>query len=337
MLVFHNGIFVFIMQFVFDRTPIKFKVCVLAHLVCCSYNLSAQSALPEVSSGKVIRLENFTSNYVTPRHVDVWLPEGYSEKEKYAVLYMQDGANLFDPEMTWNKQSWNMDETATELMKRNDVRKFIVVAIWISGKERYLDYYPEKPFLQLSQEEKDTVSARLHRAGRTERIFIPKSDNYLKFLVEELKPYIDEHFAVCRNHRNTFIGGSSSGALLSWYALCEYPRVFGGAACLSTHWPGMFTSVGNPMPDAFIKYLHENLPKPVRTKIYFDCGDQTLDSLYGPMQQRIDSLMKAHHFDDKNWRTQYFPGHDHSENAWSERLHFPLLFFYEKRVSHKAK
>jgi hypothetical protein len=105
---------------------------------------------------------------------------------------------------------------------------------------------------------------------------------------------------------------------------------FGGTAYLSTHWPGMFTFLGNPMPDAFIKYLYENLPKPVRTRISFDCGVQTLDSLYGPIQQRIDSLMKAHHVDDKNWRTKYFPGHDHSENAWSERLHFPLRFFFEK-------
>ena len=78
-----------------------------------------------------------------------------------------------------------------------------------------------------------------------------QSDAYLKFLVTELKPFIDSTFSVATDRSNTFIAGSSMGGLISMYAVCEYPAVFGGAACLSTHWPGIFTAENNPIPEAF--------------------------------------------------------------------------------------
>ncbi len=76
-----------------------------------------QSQTPKVVSGKIERVENFQSKFVTPRNVDVWLPEGYSDITKYAVLYMHDGKMLFDPEFSRNKQSWNVDDGATTLFK----------------------------------------------------------------------------------------------------------------------------------------------------------------------------------------------------------------------------
>ena len=110
------------------------------------------------------------------------------------------------------------------------------------------------------------------------------------------------------------------------YAICEYPKVFGGAACLSTHWPGTFTLDNNPVPDAFITYLNKNLPNPKSHKIYFDCGDETLDKLYPEIQKKVDQLMVEKGYNEDNWITKYFPGENHSENAWSKRLHIPLGF-----------
>jgi predicted alpha/beta superfamily hydrolase len=126
--------------------------------------------------------------------------------------------------------------------------------------------------------------------------------------------------------KGTFIAGSSMGGLISLYALCEYPKVFGSAACLSTHWPGIFTMENNPVPDAFIRYLEENLPRPGSHKIYFDFGTETLDSLYEPLQNRVDDVMRHHGYTHKNWMTLKFPGEDHSERAWHSRLEVPLLF-----------
>jgi enterochelin esterase-like enzyme len=156
------------------------------------------------------------------------------------------------------------------------------------------------------------------------------SDNYLKFLVKELKPFIDQQFSTYRDKQHTFVAGSSMGGLISMYALCEYPNVFGGAACLSTHWPGIFTMEGNPIPQAFINYLDKNLPSLRSHKIYFDYGDQTLDALYPPLQHQVDVLMKTKPYSTTNWMTRFFPGQDHSEKSWRSRLDVPLLFLLSK-------
>lgn len=294
-----------------------------------SFQLRAQDPLPQVVSGRIDRIEHFKSRYVTPRHIDVWLPEGYDSLVGYPVLYMHDGQMLFDPESSWNRQSWNIDNVATELFKENTIKKFIVVGIWNGGSTRHTDYFPQRPFEQLSQTAKDTVIAQLQKAGRTTEVFSPKSDAYLKFIVRELMPFIQKRYSVNSDRENTFLAGSSMGGLISIYGLCEYPKIFGGAACLSTHWPGTFTLENNPMPDAFLSYLSKKLPDPRKHKIYFDCGDQTLDALYPDVQKKVDRLMLEKGYRPDSWQTGYFPGKDHSEQAWSGRLHIPLTFLFK--------
>ncbi|PKQ61138.1 esterase [Labilibaculum filiforme] len=282
--------------------------------------------------GTIDNYPDFQSNYVTARNVDVWLPEDYSDTQKYSVLYMHDGQMLYDPEKSWNKQAWDIDNVATDLLKANKLKNFIVVGIWNGGQTRHIDYFPQKPFEALSQTEKDTVNAQLQRSSRTNEIFKPVSDNYLQFIVKELKPFIDKKYSVYTKRENTFIMGSSMGGLISMYAICEYPKVFGGAVCLSTHWPGTFTLDNNPVPNAFISYLSENLPKANGHKIYFDCGDQTLDALYPAIQEKVDAVMTAKGYDETNWMTAFFPGENHSEKAWNKRLNIPLEFILGKNI-----
>ncbi|WP_282055525.1 alpha/beta hydrolase [Maribacter luteus] len=287
----------------------------------------AQNTLPKVVHGKIERIENFESKYITPRNVDIWMPEGYSPSKKYSVLYMHDGQMLFDPESSWNKQAWNVDDVASKLFESHKIEKFIVVGIWNGGETRHSDYFPQKPFELLSNSQRDTVNAQLKSSHvPITNTFRPQSDNYLKFIVKELKPYIDKTYSVYSDKENTYVMGSSMGGLISMYAICEYPKVFGGAACLSTHWPGTFTLDNNPIPDAFITYLNKNLPNPKSHKIYFDCGDETLDKLYPEIQKKVDQLMVKKGYNEDNWITKYFPGENHSENAWSKRLHIPLGF-----------
>lgn len=145
-------------------------------------------------------------------------------------------------------------------------------------------------------------------------------------MVEELKPYIEEQYSVYKSKAHTFVAGSSMGGLISMYAICEYPEIFGGAACLSTHWVGSFTLENNPVPDAFIQYLGEKLPNLKGHKIYFDCGDQTLDALYPEIQIKVDQMLLENGFKRDSWLTRYFPGENHSEIAWNKRLHIPLTF-----------
>lgn len=243
---------------------------------------------------------------------------------------MHDGQALYDAESTWNKQAWEIDQVAGKLIAEGKTQKFIVVGIWNNGAKRHPEYFPQKPFESLTQIQKDTITAQLQKAGRTKEIFKPYSDLYLKFLVTELKPFIDKNFSTKPDQKNTFIAGSSMGGLISMYAICEYPKVFGGAACISTHWPGTFSANNNPIPDAFVNYLKTNLPNPKDHKIYFDYGDQTLDALYKPFQEKVDLVMKTKGFTNKNWETKFFPGENHSEQAWAKRLDIPLLFLLKK-------
>ena len=285
----------------------------------------------KVTSGKIERFSNFKSQYVDARNIDVWLPDGYSANERYAVLYMHDGQALYDADQTWNKQAWEVDETAGKLIAENKTQKFIVVGIWNNGMKRHTEYFPQKAFEQLSAEQKEFVSNILIKKGKINQTFSPISDNYLKFIVTELKPFIDKTFSTKTDVANTFIAGSSMGGLISMYAICEYPKVFGGAACLSTHWSGIYQIDNNPVPEAFYNYLKSHLPNPKSHKIYFDYGNQTLDALYPTLQEQVDIIMTQKGFTGKNWITKFFPGKDHSEKSWAERLNFPLEFLLKNK------
>jgi enterochelin esterase-like enzyme len=287
--------------------------------------ITAQN-VPAVTSGSIQRLEQFASNFVEARNVDVWLPDGYSKNEKYAVLYMHDGQMLFDAATTWNKQAWEIDEIAGRLMAEAKTQKFIVVGVWNNNKMRHPEYFPQKPLEQLTSVQRDTITAVLQRMGRTKEVFKPISDLYLQFLVKELKPYIDAHFSTKKDRKHTFVAGSSMGGLISMYAICEYPTIFGGAACISTHWTGTLKKENNPIPDAFLTYLNLHLPSPRKHKLYFDYGDQTLDAMYPPLQKKVDELLKTKGFSSKNWKTVFAKGEDHSEKSWRKRLDVPLIF-----------
>lgn len=292
--------------------------------------LMANAQKAKVASGKIQHFADFKSQYVPARNIDVWVPDGYSDTEKYAVLYMHDGQMLFDATTTWNKQEWKADETAGKLIADGKTKKFIIVGISNGGAMRHSEYFPQKPFEALPQAVQDTIYAIGKDKGNA--LFGGKinSDNYLKFIVTELKPFIDKTFSTKTDAANTVIAGSSMGGLISMYAICEYPDVFGGAACISTHWPGTRSLKNNPIPDAFFDYLSKHLPSKENHKLYFDCGDQELDAMYPRLQKRANYILYEAGYTDENSMTKFFEGKNHSEQAWAERLDIPLLFLLKK-------
>ena len=253
----------------------------------------------------------FQSKNIPARDVKVMLPRGYNAQKSYPVIYMHDGQMLFDSTTTWNKKEWGVDEVEDSLIKTQKIKSVIVVGI-NNTKNRYLEYMPNKPQEELKMMERpDKFKGQI------------LSDEYLKFLVEELKPFIDANYRTKADRDNTFILGSSMGGLISCYAISEYPDVFGGAACMSTHWPAL--------EGVFLKYVERNLPDPETHKIYFDYGTATLDALYEPYQLKVDSMMKQLAYKlDSNWMTKKFEGAIHDEDAWGDRLHIPLEFLLGK-------
>lgn len=304
------------------------KPVLVAALLLISLCVQAQTEapMPHASKGRLVLMEDFPSRYVAPRSIDVWLPEGYSSARKYAVLYMHDGGVLFDSTVSWNRQEWGVDETMARLMAEGKIQDCIVVGIYNTGATRHAEYWPQKPFEAMTKPQQAQVMATGKGQVMAKR---PFSDAYLKFLVEELKPYIDGHYSTYPDKGHTFIAGSSMGGLISWYALCEYPQVFGGAACLSTHWTGEFKP-NDFVPKSFARYLGRQLPNPATHKLYMDYGNKTLDSLYPKHQRLVNKVLKARGYVPPYAVVRYFPGDDHSERAWGKRLEGPLLFLLAK-------
>lgn len=121
------------------------------------------------------------------------------------------------------------------------------------------------------------------------------------------------------------------GGLISMYAVCEYPEVFGGAICISTHWPGFFPSKDNPMPESFFMYMKENLPAPGTHKFYFDFGTAGMDRFYGQYEEDVNDVFDSKGYSDDDFVNSRVEGGNHSEKFWSKRFHIPLMFLLEKK------
>ncbi len=291
---------------------------------------SAAPAPPQSSVGRIERIAPIASRHVGARFVDVWLPADYSPAKRYQVLYMHDGQNLFEGRYAYGGNSWQADLAVNRLVRAGRIADTIIVGIWNSGVERYAEYYPEK-FLAFAPEAARREYVEVASNGRS------KADAYLRFIVEELKPAIDRRFATRPEPESTFVVGSSMGGLISLYALCEYPQVFGGAAGLSTHWVGRPTAWGRErvrnaaLPLAALGYLSQKLPPAGRHRVYTDRGDDWLDSLYAPAHLMAAEVLRERGYTAADAMTPLLPGTGHNEADWAARLAGVLQFLMAPR------
>ncbi len=286
--------------------------------VALATSAAAAQPLPEVAVGRIERLPTLQSRHVDARPVDVWLPADYSPAKRYQVLYMHDGQMLFDAGKSWNQQAWNVHLTVNRLVQQGRLPDTLVVGVWNNGALRHSEYYPAAflPFVN------EPVRQQFIAQGLQGKA---RSDAYLRYLVEELKPAIDARYATLRGREHTFIMGSSMGGLISIYAMNEYPHVFGGAAGLSTHWVGS-REANSHLPLAAFSYLRDKLADPATHRLYMDHGTTELDALYAPYQAFINQIVKDRGYTAANSLSLVFEGTGHNERAWAARLETPLLF-----------
>lgn len=226
-----------------------------------------------------------------PRTAYIYLPESYEEDElrRYPVLYMFDGHNVFfDADSAFGK-SWNL--TSYLLWTR---KPLIVVAVECNkkGNNRLKEYSPTSF--------EDAKYGKIRGRGRA----------YMNWLVNELKPYIDENYRTLPDREHTIIAGSSMGGLMSLYAATVYNHVFSRAACLS---PSLWTN-----PDKLLQMVSKcDLGED--TTIYMDYGSEEIDNHpanKGALMAMSQLLLEK----NVNLAFRIIPGGNHSEGSWEKQI-----------------
>jgi len=288
---------------------------ILALLLTITLGHAHAAAQPE---GRFVEIPEVPTQTLAPPHIVVWLPPGYDRgTQRYPVVYMHDGQNLFFPARSNFNKVWAADRSASRLIAAKRVRPFIIVGIDHPGNARQRQYLPARIYAAASPELKVRLDA-LAQGQVT-------SDAYLRFIVNDLKPLIDRRFRTQRSPRNTAIVGSSMGGLISCYAFGEYPQVFGRAGCVSTHWPmSVPSNPGEHLPEIdriWGDYLARRLGRPDGRRLWFDHGTETLDAAYAPYQRAIDARMIALGWrKGRDFESRVYPGAAHEENAWAARM-----------------
>lgn len=239
--------------------------------------------------GTVLYHKNFQSVFLdNKRDIFVWLPPSYMvlPEKKYPVLYMHDGQNLIDPETSFAGMDWRVDESVTKLINEGKMKEIVIVGI-------------------------NNTQDRLEEYSDSE-----KGNKYIKFVTEELKPFIDSDYKTLSDSKDTAIIGSSMGGLISFLIAWRRPDIFSMAGCLSSSFyynnDKIFETVKN-----------DSLPKK-GLKIYIDHGEDGL--IRG--QKMFSLLTQMGYIIGTDIDYFYAPGAEHNENAWADRLSRPLLFFF---------
>jgi predicted alpha/beta superfamily hydrolase len=199
---------------------------------------------------------------------------------------MHDGQNVFD-EATSAYGEWGVDEALDTLGAQH--KEIIVVAIDNGGEKRLNEYSPYD----------------MEQYGKGE------GDQYVDFLVQTLKPYIDKHYRTKKDEKNTFIAGSSMGGLISFYAILKYPKVFGAA--------GVFSPAFWITPQ--LKNIDPRKAKKVKGKIYFYAGGQESEHMV-PDMLNVFEQMRRH--SKAKIKTVIRAEGKHNEPTWREE--FPLFY-----------
>lgn len=223
------------------------------------------------------------------RKIWVYLPKSYFKdtKKRYPVLYMQDGQNLFN-EATAAFGEWGIDECLDTLQQQLQFET-IVIGIESSAAHRLTEYNPFDN----------------EKYGKGE------GDAYVSFLVKTLKPFVDEKYRTMNGVSHTFIAGSSMGALISFYAILQYPEVFGSVGAFSpSFWiaPEIFKTASES------KWSNTH-------RFFFYAGGKEPGTVVKDVRKMEGSLNKNNPMET---REIVYPLGDHSEKYW--RMQFPNFY-----------
>ncbi len=242
------------------------------------------------------------------RDVLVYLPRGYrrARRRRYPVLYLQDGQNVFDAATSFAGVEWGVDETTQHLLRRNLIEPLIIVAIANTGDDRIHEYTP--------------TPGAIFESALEEKRSRGEAKKYGQFLLEELKPCIDQEYRTKPEAEFTGLGGSSMGGLLTLSLGLSFPDFFHRLMVMS---PAVWWD------DEVILRVIGKLDHKPPLRIWLDTG--TNESGWERARKLRDQLV------EKGWRLAddlaYFEakGADHNEAAWGQRVEAALRFLYPPR------
>ncbi len=264
------------------------------------------SADPDVTSlaGTVRAHPAFPSRIVKPRDVHVYLPPGYESERlrHYPVLYLQDGQNVFEKGDLG--VGWLVNETADALIEAGRIEPFIVVAVSNTDARRE-EYTP-------TAIEWKVGSGPISKGGG-------KANLYGRFLIEELKPFIDRTYRTRPDAANTALGGASLGGLVSAWLALQHPGVFGSVLAVS---PAAWWD------NSVIVTKIAALPRPAPVRFWVDIGTLEGETAVSGAHRLRDALAA------KGWKRgtdfEYVEqeGGKHDETSWGSRVPGMLTFLY---------
>jgi predicted alpha/beta superfamily hydrolase len=258
----------------------------------------------------VVYHPDFPSEHLgNTRTLSVCLPPGYDPDSgrRHPVFYLQDGQNLFDPATAFGGVPWAAGETAKRLIGAGTIESVILVGI--ANTDRRIEEY----------------------GPRAVRRRMPGPDHpYARFVVEEVKPFIDRTYATKPERKHTAVGGSSMGGLIALFLAYWHPEVFGQCAALS---PSLWWD-----RDLILR-LFRDQPKGLRkVRFWIDTGTREGSTPRGCREQvrrtkLLASLLAAaglHKGRDFKYREVH--GGEHNEHAWAARLDEVLTFLFKRRM-----
>lgn len=248
---------------------------------------------------------NFPSLHLrNERTITVWTPPGYAADldRRYPVLYMHDGQNLFDPEAAFVPgQIWAADRAALALIADGRIPPIIIVGVYNTGIHRMAEYTP-------------SVDPRLKQGG--------KADLYGRFLVEELKPFVDRRYRTKRDAASTALGGSSLGGLVTLAIGLDHPTVFGTLLVVS---PSVWWD-----KETIVRRV-ASLRRRTRQRIWLDMGTREGDGAVEQARRLRDALAARGWSVGRDLRYVEVDGAGHDEASWAARFDDMLEFAFPAR------
>lgn len=241
-------------------------------------------------TGTVTYHRSLAADSLKPRDLIVWLPPGYEKGNKrYPVLYMHDGMNVFDPATSSFGVDWRIDETADSLIRSKQMQPAIIVGIY-NTPDRMEEYVPGA-----------------------------KGSAYMDFVVNTVKPLIDQTYRTKPGAKHTLTGGSSAGGIMAFMLAWEHPQVFSKAICMSPAFKIMHID--------YVKDVQAYTGKKKKLKFYIDNGGIDLEARLQPgIDEMLAALQRKGYREGKDYLWVLDEKAQHNEAAWAKRMPAALKF-----------